>query len=111
MHDPHVRHPVPRPCRAVRATSAGAGLLLVGINEALKIILIAKAAAVPIALNTCKGLQGVPTQYIEPAAGRVLRRARRHDLEEAVCLGDKVVVMEPRLRRTAQRAFDGEKCL
>ena len=46
-------------------------MLLVGIDEALKIILIAKAALVPIALNTCKGIQGVPTRYIEVA--KVLR--------------------------------------
>jgi len=42
-------------------------MLLVGIDEALKIILISKAAFVPIALNTYKGLQGVPTRYIEVA--------------------------------------------
>jgi sulfonate transport system permease protein len=33
-------------------------MLLVGIDEALKVILIAKAAMVPVALNTYKGIQG-----------------------------------------------------
>ena len=46
-------------------------MLLVGIDETLKIILISKAALVPIALNTYKGIQNVPTRYIEVA--RVLR--------------------------------------
>jgi len=49
-------------------------MLLVGIDEALKIILIAKAALVPIAMNTYKGIQSVPTRYIEVA--RVLRFTR-----------------------------------
>lgn len=42
-------------------------MMLVGIDEALKIILIAKSAFVPITLNTYKGLQGVPNSYIEVA--------------------------------------------
>ena len=42
-------------------------MMLVGIGEALKIILIAKAAGMPIALNTYKGLEGVPTRFIEVA--------------------------------------------
>lgn len=42
-------------------------MLLVGIGEALKILLIAKAAFVPVALNTYKGLQGVSTRFIEVA--------------------------------------------
>jgi len=49
-------------------------MLLVGIDEALKIILISKAALVPIALNTFKGIRNVPTRYIEVA--RVLRFTR-----------------------------------
>jgi sulfonate transport system permease protein len=57
-------------------------MLLVGIDEALKIILIAKAALVPIALNTCKGIQGVPTRYIEVA--RVLRFTRWQLLTKVV---------------------------
>lgn len=57
-------------------------MLLVGIDEALKIILIAKAAAVPIALNTYKGIQNVPTQYIELA--RVYGFSRRQLLQKVV---------------------------
>lgn len=49
-------------------------MLLVGIDEALKVILISKAALVPIALNTYKGFQNVPTRYIEVA--RVLGFSR-----------------------------------
>lgn len=49
-------------------------MLLVGIDEALKVILIAQAALVPIAINTCKGIEGVPTRYVEVA--RVLRFTR-----------------------------------
>jgi sulfonate transport system permease protein len=57
-------------------------MLLVGIDEALKIILIAKAALVPIALNTYKGIQGVPTRYIEVA--RVFRFSRWQMLSRVV---------------------------
>ena len=42
-------------------------MLLVGIDEALKVILIAKAALVPVALNTLKGIENVPRQYVEVA--------------------------------------------
>jgi sulfonate transport system permease protein len=49
-------------------------MLLVGIDEALKVILVAKAALVPVALNTAQGIRGVPTRYIEMA--RVLRFTR-----------------------------------
>lgn len=42
-------------------------MLLVGIDEALKIILVAKAAAVPVAINTLKGIEGVPSRYVEVA--------------------------------------------
>ena len=57
-------------------------MLLVGIDEALKIILISKAALVPIALNTCKGIQGVPTRFIE--VGKVLGFTRRQMLARVV---------------------------
>ena len=57
-------------------------MLLVGIDEALKIILIAKAALVPVAINTYKGIQGVPTCYIEVA--RVLRFTRWQLLTKVV---------------------------
>lgn len=42
-------------------------MMLVGLEEALKIILIAKSAFVPIALNTFNGLRAVPNKYIEVA--------------------------------------------
>lgn len=57
-------------------------MLLVGIDEALKIILISKAALVPIALNTYQGLRGVPTRYLE--VGRVLRFSRWQTLTRIV---------------------------
>jgi sulfonate transport system permease protein len=57
-------------------------MLLVGIDEALKVILISKAALVPIALNTFKGIRNVPTRYIE--VGRVLRFTRWQMLARVV---------------------------
>lgn len=42
-------------------------MLLVGIDEALKVILIAKAALVPVTINTYQGIAGVPSRYIEVA--------------------------------------------
>ncbi|MDB5928326.1 MAG: sulfonate transporter, partial [Polaromonas sp.] len=42
-------------------------MLVVGIDEALKVILISKAALVPVALNTFKGIQNVPSHYVEVA--------------------------------------------
>ena len=57
-------------------------MLLVGIDEALKIILISKAALVPIALNTYKGIQNVPTRFIE--VGKVLGFTRRQMLARVV---------------------------
>ena len=56
--------------------------LLVGIDEALKIILISKAALVPIALNTYKGIRNVPTRYLEVA--RVLKLSRWQVLSRVV---------------------------
>ncbi|WP_085044063.1 ABC transporter permease [Ensifer aridi] len=46
-------------------------MLLVGIDEALKIIIIAKGALVPMVVNTHAGIRGVSPKYIE--VGRVLR--------------------------------------
>lgn len=57
-------------------------MLLVGIDEALKIILISKAALVPVALNTLKGIESVPTRYIEVA--RVLGFSRAQLLARVV---------------------------
>ncbi len=42
-------------------------MLLVGIDEELKFLLIAKATLVPVAVNTCQGIQGVPQRYVEVA--------------------------------------------
>ena len=42
-------------------------MLLVGIDEALKFLLIAKATLVPVTLNTCQGIQGVSNRFIEVA--------------------------------------------
>lgn len=42
-------------------------MLLVGIDEALKVILISKAALVPVTLNTYHGIRNVPTRLIEVA--------------------------------------------
>ncbi|MCW7540172.1 ABC transporter permease [Aquabacterium sp. A7-Y] len=42
-------------------------MLLVGIDEALKIILISKAAFVPITMNTFQGIRNVPPAFIEVA--------------------------------------------
>lgn len=49
-------------------------MLLVGIGEPLKIIVIARAALVPVALNTLAGVRGVPLSLLE--VGRVLRFSR-----------------------------------
>lgn len=49
-------------------------MLLVGIDEALKVIIIAKAAAIPVAINTTKGIRGVPRTYRE--VGEVLTFGR-----------------------------------
>ncbi|PIF27216.1 sulfonate transport system permease protein [Acidovorax sp. 56] len=42
-------------------------ILLVGIDEGLKFLLIAKAALVPVAINTCQGIQNVPQKLVEVA--------------------------------------------
>ncbi len=49
-------------------------MLLVGIEETLKIIIIAKGAMVPVALNTFSGIRSVPAKYLE--VGRALRFGR-----------------------------------
>ena len=57
-------------------------MLLVGIDEALKVILIAKAALVPVALNTSQGIESVPNRYVEVA--RVFRFTRGQLLRKVV---------------------------
>ncbi|HKM64811.1 MAG TPA: ABC transporter permease [Acidisphaera sp.] len=49
-------------------------MLLVGIGEPLKLIVIARAVLVPVALNTLAGVRGVPLPLLE--VGRVLRFSR-----------------------------------
>jgi sulfonate transport system permease protein len=42
-------------------------MMVLGIGEALKIVIIAHASLVPVAINTLKGIRGVPRQYVEVA--------------------------------------------
>lgn len=42
-------------------------MMVLGIDEALKIVLISKAALVPLAMSTYSGLRDVPNRYIEIA--------------------------------------------
>jgi sulfonate transport system permease protein len=55
-------------------------MMFLGIGESLKLVIIAHASLVPVALNTLKGIQSVPRQYIEVARafgfshGQLLRK-------------------------------------
>jgi sulfonate transport system permease protein len=51
-------------------------MLLVGIGETLKILIIARAAFVPVTLNTLRGIRVVPVAYLEVARLFRFRRAR-----------------------------------
>ncbi|GGP27161.1 ABC transporter permease [Silvimonas amylolytica] len=42
-------------------------ILLLGMEEALKVVLVAKAVLVPVAINTDQGIRSVPPQYLEVA--------------------------------------------
>jgi len=57
-------------------------MLLVGIGEPLKILVIAKAAFVPVTLNTLAGVRAVPSAYSE--VGAVFRFNRRQMLTKVV---------------------------
>jgi sulfonate transport system permease protein len=57
-------------------------MILVGIDEGLKIIIIAKATFVPVALNSYKGIRNVPASYLE--VGRVLTFGPRLTLRKIV---------------------------
>lgn len=57
-------------------------MLLLGIGEALKVVLIAKAALIPVTLNTLAGVRGVPRAYREVA--EVLRFSRAQLLLKVV---------------------------
>ena len=53
-------------------------MLLLGIGEALKIVLVAKAVFTPVTLGTVAGIRGVPVQYLELA--RVLQFTKTRTL-------------------------------
>jgi sulfonate transport system permease protein len=57
-------------------------MLLVGIDEALKIIVIARAALVPVTLNTLAGIRNVPAGFLE--VGRVFQFNRVQVLRRIV---------------------------
>jgi sulfonate transport system permease protein len=57
-------------------------MLLVGIGEPLKILVIAKAAFVPVALNTFAGIRAVPPIYAE--VGALFRFSRSQLLHKVV---------------------------
>jgi sulfonate transport system permease protein len=57
-------------------------MLLVGIGEGLKILVIAKAAFVPVTLNTLAGIRAVPSHYAE--VGAVFRFSRWQVLSKVV---------------------------
>jgi len=57
-------------------------MLLLGIGEALKVVLVAKAVFTPITLSTSTGIRGVPQRYLELA--RVLRFTRLQTLTRVI---------------------------
>ena len=57
-------------------------MLLLGIGEALKIVLVAKSVFVPVALSTFAGIRGVPVRWLELA--RVLQFGRWKTLRRVV---------------------------
>jgi sulfonate transport system permease protein len=42
-------------------------MMLFGIGESLKIVIIAQASLIPVAISTLKGIRGVPRQYVDVA--------------------------------------------
>lgn len=40
-------------------------MMVLGIGESLKVVIIAQASLIPVALNTLKGIRGVPRNYVE----------------------------------------------
>jgi sulfonate transport system permease protein len=57
-------------------------ILLLGIDEGLKVVLVAKAVLVPVALNSYQGVRLVPAHYLEVA--RVYRLSRWQLLRKVV---------------------------
>ncbi|HMH65529.1 MAG TPA: ABC transporter permease [Rhizomicrobium sp.] len=57
-------------------------MLLLGIGEALKVVLVAKAVFTPITLATSAGIRGVPQRYLELA--RILQFTRWQTLARVI---------------------------
>jgi sulfonate transport system permease protein len=57
-------------------------MLLLGIGEALKVVLVAKSVFTPVALSTSAGIRGVPLRWLELA--RVLRLGRWQTIRRVV---------------------------
>lgn len=57
-------------------------MMFVGIGEALKIIIIAKATLVPVALNTYQGIRNIPENYFEVAS--IFRFSRAQTIRQVV---------------------------
>lgn len=57
-------------------------MMVFGIGESLKIVIIAQASLVPVAVNAHRGIRGVPKHYIEVA--RVLKFSRAQLLAKVV---------------------------
>lgn len=51
-------------------------MMVLGIGEAVKVVIIAHASLVPIALNTLKGIRNVPRAYIDVAKSFEFSRAQ-----------------------------------
>jgi sulfonate transport system permease protein len=57
-------------------------MMVLGIGEALKVVIIAHAALVPIAVNTLKGIRNVPQAYLDVA--RAFKFSNRQLLRKVV---------------------------
>jgi sulfonate transport system permease protein len=57
-------------------------MLFLGIGESLKIVLIAFASLLPVAVNTVKGFRGVPNSYLE--VGATFRFTKRQYLQRII---------------------------
>jgi sulfonate transport system permease protein len=57
-------------------------MMLLGIGESLKVVIIAHAALVPIAINTLKGIRNVPSAYLDVA--RSFKFSKRQLLRKVV---------------------------
>lgn len=57
-------------------------MMVLGIGESLKVVIIAHAALVPIAINTLKGIRNVPQNYLDVA--RTFKFSNRQVLRKVV---------------------------